>query len=279
MNKEDYFKPGSSWFPDEVRDFLREREAGTYNLLDVRQPVEYQEGHIPGAKLIPLGRLTGQLKELTPGVPTIVYCSVGGRSRVAASMLSRAGFRDVHNMEGGFEAWEGNIARGMPQTAEAYFAPGRSLEEYVALAWWLEDGTQEFFQTVRESAGDAEARDLYESLIAAEDRHKSSLLEAYEELRGKKADPGFPASAVRDLGTERWVEGGVRLEEVLEWSKGRPLSEVIEFSMVLEANSYDRYLLLQSNFEESSARNLFSKLAREEKLHLERLTEAFEKLL
>jgi sulfur-carrier protein adenylyltransferase/sulfurtransferase len=69
----DYFRPVSLWSMEKVRDFLHERNADDYNLVDVRQLNEYEQGHLPGAKLIPVGELHERLKELDPGKPTIVY--------------------------------------------------------------------------------------------------------------------------------------------------------------------------------------------------------------
>ncbi len=69
----DYFKPVSTWSVHEVREFLKDKDPGEYNLVDVRQPNEYERGHLPGAKLIPVGELAERLDELEPGKPTIAY--------------------------------------------------------------------------------------------------------------------------------------------------------------------------------------------------------------
>lgn len=69
----DYFRPVQNWTPQQVREFLKERNPDEYNLVDVRQPKEYERGHLPGAKLVPLGKLPERLDELNPGLPTIVY--------------------------------------------------------------------------------------------------------------------------------------------------------------------------------------------------------------
>jgi sulfur-carrier protein adenylyltransferase/sulfurtransferase len=69
----DYFKPVSTLAAEEIRTFLNEKKAGEYNLVDVRQPQEYEGGHLPGAKLIPVGELESRLKELDPTKPTIAY--------------------------------------------------------------------------------------------------------------------------------------------------------------------------------------------------------------
>jgi rhodanese-related sulfurtransferase len=69
----DYFKPVSTWSSEKVREFLSRKNQEEYNLVDVRQPEEYEIRHLPGAQLIPLGELPNRLGELDPNKPTIVY--------------------------------------------------------------------------------------------------------------------------------------------------------------------------------------------------------------
>ena len=69
----DYFKPVSTWSTEKIRGFLDEKKEGEYNLVDVRTPKEYEKGHLPGARLIPVGEVANRLSELDPGKPTIVY--------------------------------------------------------------------------------------------------------------------------------------------------------------------------------------------------------------
>jgi rhodanese-related sulfurtransferase len=69
----DYFMPVSTWTVEEVLAFLREKRIGEYNLVDVRQPGEYEGGHLPGARLIPIAELGSRLHELDHGKPTITY--------------------------------------------------------------------------------------------------------------------------------------------------------------------------------------------------------------
>jgi rhodanese-related sulfurtransferase len=73
MDVHDFFSEVSEWKPDKVRDFLESKSAGDYNLLDVRQPDEYEQGHLPGAKLIPVAELRDRLHELDPKKPAIAY--------------------------------------------------------------------------------------------------------------------------------------------------------------------------------------------------------------
>jgi rhodanese-related sulfurtransferase len=69
----DYFKPVSGWTAEEVRAFLRDHPPGSCNLVDVRQPSEYESGHLPGARLIPVAELRDRLGELDRSKPTITY--------------------------------------------------------------------------------------------------------------------------------------------------------------------------------------------------------------
>lgn len=69
----DFFKSVPSMSADAVRRFLAENKPDSYNLIDVRQPKEYERGHLPGAQLIPLPDLNGRLNEIDRNKPTIVY--------------------------------------------------------------------------------------------------------------------------------------------------------------------------------------------------------------
>ena len=69
----DYFKSVPTMSADEVRKFLAERKPDEYNLVDVRQPHEYERDHLPGANLIPMAELKDRINEIDPAKPTIVY--------------------------------------------------------------------------------------------------------------------------------------------------------------------------------------------------------------
>ena len=69
----DYFKSTPGMTADKVRQFLAEKHPDEYNLVDVRQPVEYERDHIPGANLIPMAELKNRMNEIDPDKPTIVY--------------------------------------------------------------------------------------------------------------------------------------------------------------------------------------------------------------
>jgi rhodanese-related sulfurtransferase len=74
-------------------------------VLDVREPHEWEAGHIAGAVHIPLADIPARVGELDPSVRTLVVCHLGGRSARATQWLHAQG-HDVVNVEGGMEAWE-----------------------------------------------------------------------------------------------------------------------------------------------------------------------------
>jgi rhodanese-related sulfurtransferase len=73
-------------------------------VIDVRQPEEFRQGHIAGAKLIPLNELRRHMKELPQGREIVCVCASGSRSRSAAKALMKEGF-NVFDMQGGMTAW------------------------------------------------------------------------------------------------------------------------------------------------------------------------------
>jgi|SRR3954454_5789808 sulfur dioxygenase len=79
----------------------------TLQILDVREPAEFNGplGHIPGAKLIPLGQLSGRLAELSRDQPIVAVCRSGARSAQATEILCSAGFIQVANLPGGMLRW------------------------------------------------------------------------------------------------------------------------------------------------------------------------------
>lgn len=68
-----FLTPVASMDTDEAKAYMAEHEEGTFTLLDVRQPGEYENSRIPGAKLIPLPELADRLGELDPDKPVIPY--------------------------------------------------------------------------------------------------------------------------------------------------------------------------------------------------------------
>jgi rhodanese-related sulfurtransferase len=76
-------------------------------VIDVREPEEFNGplGHVPGARLVPLGKLNEEVKTLKNERPIVVVCRSGARSAQATVMLGKAGFTRVANLSGGMLRW------------------------------------------------------------------------------------------------------------------------------------------------------------------------------
>ncbi len=80
------------------------REKGAF-ILDVREPEEWQEMHIPESILIPLGQLQNRLHEIPKDRDIVLVCRSGSRSRVALDFLRYKGFLKSSSMQGGIQLW------------------------------------------------------------------------------------------------------------------------------------------------------------------------------
>lgn len=89
----------------DLDDFAAAHAAGA-PVLDVRNPDEYVEAHVPGALLIPLPELAERQDEIPEADPLYVICASGGRSLTAANALTRAGYNAL-SVAGGTNGWVG----------------------------------------------------------------------------------------------------------------------------------------------------------------------------
>jgi molybdopterin/thiamine biosynthesis adenylyltransferase/rhodanese-related sulfurtransferase len=101
-----------------------ERRAAGTTLIDVREQVEWDAGHIAGSVFIPRGVLAEQVEAAVPdkSAPIVVYCRSGARSALGTQLLQQLGYTDVVNMAGGILAWD---AAGLPIDAPATLTPAQ----------------------------------------------------------------------------------------------------------------------------------------------------------
>lgn len=86
------------------------RDQGAF-VLDVREPTEWNEYHVPGSTLIPLGELARRVQEVPKDKPVVVVCRSGNRSQTGRDVLLKAGFTQVTSLAGGLKGWQ---AAGQP---------------------------------------------------------------------------------------------------------------------------------------------------------------------
>lgn len=81
-------------------------------LIDVREPREYDGGHILGARNIPMSQLRQRINEVRPDQPIYLYCQSGARSRQAASLIrKKRGATDIYHLKTGFRKWTGKVKK------------------------------------------------------------------------------------------------------------------------------------------------------------------------
>jgi len=97
----------SSSYPREVsvEEAVAKRDSGAF-ILDVRQPEEWNEFHVPDSTLIPLGELASRADELPKDQEIVVVCRSGNRSAQGRDILLGAGFTQVTSMTGGLTQWK-----------------------------------------------------------------------------------------------------------------------------------------------------------------------------
>jgi adenylyltransferase/sulfurtransferase len=97
---------------------LKERidRGDPLQIIDVREPNEFEIARIPNTKLIPLGQVTNRMSEIDAGRETVVHCKMGGRSAKAIEALKRAGFTGrLINLKGGITAWSNDVDPSVPK--------------------------------------------------------------------------------------------------------------------------------------------------------------------
>lgn len=270
------FKPVGNLNPAEAKEFMAARPAGGYQLLDVRQPGEYEQEHLAGARLIPLKELPERVGELTPDQPVLVYCAIGGRSRAAAQYLNGQGFNQVYNLSGGIKAWQGRKATGPAAQGLELLGPDTDYASSLGMGYALEEGLQQFYLRLAAMVTDGGQKELLARLAGFEDRHKGWLVEAYEGLR--HADAGLPPLAA---GKGELMEGGRTISLVLAGVRHEELdlAAIFDLAMMFETQALDLYGRLAQQAARPEVRALFLRLVEEEKLHLGYLAEELERMI
>jgi rhodanese-related sulfurtransferase/rubrerythrin len=251
---------------ESAKTFIEGHEEGTFTVLDVRQPAEYEEVHLPGAKLVPLPELHHSTDDLDPEKPVIVLCAVGGRSRVAAQLLSGLGFKEVYNLKGGIKAWQGLKAAGPKELNLDLVSGDETPAEIAALAYNMEDCVQTFYGEMGARAEDEEVRELFSKLASIEEKHKQTIL-----AFSSRIEPPLQGVETSKAGEGPIVmEGGFDMAAFMEQNEPmlNSVPNVIELAMMLETQALDLYLRFADKSTNAETKDVLFKIAQEEKAHL-----------
>jgi rhodanese-related sulfurtransferase/rubrerythrin len=258
---------------EKAKKYLAEHPEGSYTLLDVRQPAEYEEEHLPGAKLIPLGQLGDSLGEIDKEKPVIAYCAIGGRSRVAAQLLNGYGFREVYNLKGGIKGWQGYKASGPEELNLDLIRGDETPAEIAALAIGMEESLKQFYQTLLRQTPDNDAKQLFNKMIEVSELHKQKFVQFYQQLEPGKDVAQLEADVKTDV-----MEGGFKMNDFIK--KNGPymqdLMGALDIAMMLETQALDLYGRFAAKAEAAASKEFLIQVAQEEKAHLNMLGQLLE---
>jgi rubrerythrin len=191
---------------------------------------------------------------------------VGGRSRVAAQLLSGWGFEEVYNLSGGIRGWQGAKVAGPPDVGMGLITGTESPAEMLLIAYGMEEGLGSFYERMGEEVSDPDAARLFGQLATMDDRHKEVIFELYRQYQED-------VTSIEDLEGRylpKAMEGGLTTEEFLAANQGslETVGEVLNLAMMLEAQAMDLYLRYSQRSEEPTTQQILHQLAEEEKAHL-----------
>ncbi|MFC1815303.1 rhodanese-like domain-containing protein [Thermodesulfobacteriota bacterium] len=276
MRWKQFFTPVQSFDTDQARKYISANSYDAFTILDVRQPNEYKGGHIPGAKLIPLPDLTERLNEIDADKPAIVYCAIGGRSRVAAQILTVKGFDNVYNLSGGFKAWDSKAAFGGKEQGLELFSGNESSEKTLIVAYSLEAGLRDFYLSMLPKISNEDVQKLFQKLSDIEVKHQERIFDEYLNLTGKSdTQAEFEKNVV-----VKAMEGGLTTEEypslfTVDWES---VIDIIDLAMSIEAQALDLYMRAAEKSQNLQSKNVLTQIADEEQIHLKQLGKMIENL-
>jgi rhodanese-related sulfurtransferase len=101
--------------PTQLAAWLKDEGRAKPLLLDVREAWEYEKARIEGSTLIPMREIPSRIGEVDEDQEVVAICHHGGRSMQVAVFLEKQGFKRVHNLVGGIDAWARSVDPAVPQ--------------------------------------------------------------------------------------------------------------------------------------------------------------------
>jgi rhodanese-related sulfurtransferase/rubrerythrin len=252
----------------------RHRES-EYMLVDVRQPREYEEGHIAGAVLIPLPELERGFPELPPDRELIFYCRSGARS-MAAAVLTREAHATtsvVHNLQGGILAWNDRLVPDSPRVA--VFDEAGAGRDGLRKAMELEKGALRFYRAGAERFAGQRLSKRAAAMADAETAHARMVYRVWKAVENDL--PSF--ETMFDSLSDSIIEGGEAVQTAvdrLETLPGPPCMQFIELALQIESAALDLYRNMAERADDEELKGALFSLAQAEKDHIRSLAEAVE---
>ncbi len=246
----------------QVHEMLEEDKENLPLLVDVRQPEEYKEGHIPGALLVPLGQLEYGHPSFSKKKTMITYCRSGKRSMTAAVILCKMGYSQVKSLEGGILQWPYELVTGEPRPTLESDEIGTARELFL-LALKKEIETWLFYRESKSNLDNPELVKVFEFLEGMEKDHMETMYSRYSRTARQMGEDVLPLAALR----EKYKETFDRTRG--DWDELDDETEIslLESAVQREYQKYDFYKLSVDHMEDNSLRVLLNELALEERAH------------
>ena len=259
--------------PAQLEQYRQAHHEKEYVLLDVREPDEYKESHIPGARLMPITELVRNMDGLPDNRDLIFYCHSGARSMAAAAMVLEEDISSakIYNLSGGLMNWEGRMAADYPKIQ--LFDAAAGLQALLVTAMDLEKGAQQFYLEVRDRTAETNLRQTFDKLSKAEIGHAKMI---YAMWKKAEANPSGFDELFGGLQGDI-LEGGTSLEDAIQrlsTVSHTACIPIIEMALNIEYAAFDLYRGMADNAADDDARNAFLSLAQAEKKHMRTLIDA-----
>ncbi len=258
-----------SIYADELREYMKKHGESHYQLVDVREPSEYTHGHIPGAKLIPLGELPQRVSELATGVDLIFYCRSGKRSRMAAFITADSDIeaRNIYTVEGGILAWDGKPVEDFPRLR--LFDKAANPEEILKLAMELEKGAWIFYSEILKRYPESKMAPAARSLEQLEKKHARTIFNILKKRSLTKPITGDFETFFNDLRGDI-LEGGEPVGDALARIEKIGHDNCLslgELAIEIEYRAYDVYKNLYIDSTDDNVKEVYRDLSEQEKGH------------
>ena len=254
---------------DQLKEYRAAHHENEYVLVDVRQPEEYEQGHIPGARLFPLPELDNHSQELRAVAErTIVfYCRSGARSaRACTWAVDTLELPKVANLLGGFLGFRGVALPDFPRLRA--FAGVKGTTGLLGRAFELEKATYQLYRQISTQYAGGPMVAAISGLADAELAHGKAI---HAMLKALAPSPvGEFQEMFSQLPEPSLVESGESFAAVA--ARARELGEqgaaaILELAAEIEFSAYDLYKNLAEVTAEAEAKQAFLNLAQEEKEH------------
>ena len=260
--------------PETFRQYQKDHGEQEYLLVDVRQPEEYIQEHIPGSKLMPLDELEAVLGELPAQKDIFFYCRSGARSQAAAIISLDSGnpLQRVYSLIGGMLGWDGQSLADLPRMA--VFEEDAAIPDLMLTSMDLEKAALRFYEFIFDNYADASFAPILKTLSLAEEAHAKTI---YAYWQKTQANPLSFKELFASLDGEI-LEGGETLMDAtkrLASLNDHDCRAVMEFALNIEIQAYDLYRNMANIMTEATAQDAFLSIAQMEKKHMELLARVF----